>query len=102
MRVVRLSNAKSDSIDTAAKYKSTASTKLSKSATAKSRRRVTGVIDRRPLVLLGDCWKPVVKCWQENLPVSDRDVSFLDFAETAEQACAIIIEKSKGVVITKN
>ncbi|HXG85655.1 MAG TPA: LOG family protein [Pyrinomonadaceae bacterium] len=59
----------------------------------------TGVIQKRPLVLLGDCWKPVVKCWQENLVVSDADVSFLDFAATAEEACRIIDEKSKGVVL---
>jgi uncharacterized protein (TIGR00730 family) len=59
----------------------------------------TGVIVRRPLVLLGDCWKPVVDCWQKNLVVSDADVSFLDFAETAEQACKIIFEKSEAVVL---
>ncbi len=59
----------------------------------------TGVINKRPLVLLGDCWKQVVECWQENLVVSNSDVTYLDFAETAEDACRIIIEKSKGVVI---
>ena len=59
----------------------------------------TGVLEKRPLVLVGDCWKQVVNCWQENLVVSDSDVSYLDFAETAEDACRIIIEKSKGVVI---
>ncbi len=59
----------------------------------------TGVIQKRPLVLLGDCWKPVVDCWQTNLAVSDTDVSFLDFAENAESACQIIVEKSKGVVL---
>lgn len=57
----------------------------------------TGVIEKRPLVLLGECWKPVVDCWQENLAVSDADVSYLDFADSAENACQIIIEKSKGV-----
>ena len=59
----------------------------------------TGVLEKRPLVLVGDCWKQVVAAWQENLVVSDSDVSYLDFAETAEDACRIIIEKSKGVVI---
>ncbi len=59
----------------------------------------TKVIEKRPLVLLGDCWKPVVKAWQDNLVVSDADVSLLDFAQTAEEACEIIIEKSKGVRI---
>lgn len=59
----------------------------------------TGVLEKRPLVLLGDCWKQVVESWQTNLVVSDKDVAHLDFAETAEDACRIIIEKSKGVVI---
>jgi len=59
----------------------------------------TGVIEKRPLVLLGGCWKQVVDCWQVNLAVSDADTSFLDFAETAEDACRIIFDKSKGVVL---
>ncbi len=59
----------------------------------------TGVLEKRPLVLLGECWKPVVKSWQKNLAVSEKDVAFLDFAESAEEACQIIIEKSKGVVL---
>lgn len=59
----------------------------------------TRVLERRPLVLLGKNWKNVVDCWQENLVVSDSDVALLDFAETAESACRIIIEKSKGVKI---
>ena len=59
----------------------------------------TGVIEKRPLVLLGDCWKPVVQCWEENLVVSKSDVAWLDFAEHAEEAVQIIIKKSKGVKI---
>lgn len=54
----------------------------------------TGVLEPRPLVLLGDCWKSVVKCWQEYLVVSDFDVSLVDFANDAEQACQIILAKS--------
>lgn len=61
----------------------------------------TGVIDKSPLVLLGDCWKPVVQCWEENLVVSKSDVAWLDFAENAEEACEIIIKKSKGVKISE-
>jgi predicted Rossmann-fold nucleotide-binding protein len=57
----------------------------------------TRVIDKRPLVLLGDCWQNVVASWQENLVVNDADVSWLDFAQNADDACQIIIEKSKGV-----
>lgn len=59
----------------------------------------TRVLDKRPLVLLGDCWKEVVKVWQDNLAVSDADVSLLDFAANAEEAARIIIEKSKGVKV---
>src|SRR5215472_1584039 len=59
----------------------------------------TRVIDPRPLVLLGDCWPPVVKAWQQCLAVSDVDVAALDFATTAEEAVAIIKEKSKGIVL---
>lgn len=57
----------------------------------------TRVIERRPLVLLGDCWKNVVASWQENLAVSDADVSWLDFAQNADEASRIIIEKSPSV-----
>ena len=61
----------------------------------------TGVIEKRPLVLLGDCWKQVVECWQENLVVSKADVAWLDFATNAEEACRIIDEKSKGVKLNE-
>jgi uncharacterized protein (TIGR00730 family) len=59
----------------------------------------THVIEPRPLVLLGDCWPPVVAMWRQQLVVSEQDVTLLDFAETAEEAVAIIIEKSKGVSV---
>jgi uncharacterized protein (TIGR00725 family) len=60
---------------------------------------MTHVIEPRPLVLLGDFWKPVVEAWQKYLVVSDADVSLLDFAETPEEAVGIILTKSKGVVL---
>jgi len=59
----------------------------------------TGVLGRRPLVLVGDCWKPVIEAWKANLAVSDSDVSYLDFASNAKAAADIIVEKAKGVVI---
>ncbi|MFT3745282.1 MAG: LOG family protein [Pyrinomonadaceae bacterium] len=59
----------------------------------------TGVLGKRPLVLVGDCWKPVVDAWKANLVVSDADLSFLDFAPDGETAAAIILEKSRGVVV---
>lgn len=54
----------------------------------------TGVIDFRPLVLLGDCWKPVVAAWQENLVVSEKDVSLLNFAADVDEAINIIRNKT--------
>jgi uncharacterized protein (TIGR00725 family) len=60
---------------------------------------MTGVLEPRPLVLLGDCWRPVVDAWQEHLVVSDSDVALLDFADTAEEACRIIISKSSRVTV---
>lgn len=59
----------------------------------------TGVLGKRPLVLVGDCWKPVVEAWKSNLVVSDNDLSFLDFAPDGDTAAAIILEKSKGVAV---
>src|ERR1043165_7020521 len=59
----------------------------------------TRVIEPRPLVLLGDCWPPIVREWQKYLAVSEAGVAALDFANTAEQAVAIINEKSQGVTI---
>ena len=58
----------------------------------------TGVLARRPLVLVGDCWKAVVDSWKENLVVSDSDASFLDFADNAADASEIIRKKAIGVV----
>ena len=59
----------------------------------------TRVIEPRPLVLLGDCWPPVIEAWRTHLIVSDEDVRMLDLAETPEEAVRIIIEKSKGVSV---
>jgi uncharacterized protein (TIGR00725 family) len=59
----------------------------------------TRVLDPRPLVLLGECWPPIVKEWQRHLAVSDDDVKILDFAGTPEGAVAIIKKKSEGVAV---
>lgn len=39
-----------------------------------------------PLVLLGDCWPPVVAAIRENLVVSDVDLNLLRFAASPEEA----------------
>lgn len=57
----------------------------------------TGVIDRRPLVLLGDCWRPVVETWRKNLVVSEQDVSYLTFATTPEEAVEAVLTQAKIV-----
>lgn len=59
----------------------------------------TRVLEPRPLVLLGECWPKIVEAWQSHLVVSDTDVKFLDFAQTAEEAVAIIQAKSAGVQV---
>ncbi|HYJ47167.1 MAG TPA: LOG family protein [Pyrinomonadaceae bacterium] len=59
----------------------------------------TRVIDYRPLVLLGDCWPPIVEAWRTHLVVSETDARVLDFARTPEQAVSIINEKAKGISV---
>ena len=59
----------------------------------------TGVLEPRPLVLLGESWRRVVRAWKENLVVSESDLSLLDFADSAEEACQIIISKSANVPV---
>lgn len=59
----------------------------------------TKVIGPRPLVLLGECWPPVVEAFRTHLLVSEQDVSLLDFAATPEEAARIITEKAGGVQI---
>jgi len=58
---------------------------------------MTRVIEPHPLVLLGDCWPPVVECWRAHLVVSEQDISLLNYARTPEEAVQIIKEKSEGV-----
>jgi len=39
-----------------------------------------------PLVLLGDCWPPIIHAMQENLVISERDLNLLRFAASPEEA----------------
>lgn len=59
----------------------------------------TRVLGSRPLVLVGDCWPPIVDAWQSTLVVSNEDVGILDFAKDAAEAAEIILRKSRGVTI---
>ncbi len=54
----------------------------------------TKVLEPRPLVLLGDCWPPVVEAWQRNLAVTNDDVDILRFANSPEAAVDIIVNES--------
>jgi uncharacterized protein (TIGR00730 family) len=54
----------------------------------------TRVLEPRPLVLLGDCWPPIVAAWQQHLAVNDDDVRLLKFAQTADEAVGIIMRES--------
>ena len=58
----------------------------------------TRVLEPRPLVLLGDCWPPIVAAWQKDLAVSDRDVELLRFASNPEEALAIIQREAAAAV----
>ena len=59
----------------------------------------TRVIEPRPLVLLGDCWRKVVESFRENLVVSEQDVSLLDFVGTPEEAVRVIVQGSERAII---
>ena len=59
----------------------------------------TRVLDRRPIVLIGESWRDVVKAFQDHLVVSDQDVSLLLFAKDAEEASRLIVAHSQNVVV---
>jgi uncharacterized protein (TIGR00725 family) len=59
----------------------------------------TRVLGPRPLVLLGEAWRPVVDAWKQHLVVSAADLSFLDFADTADEATELIIKKTAAVAV---
>jgi hypothetical protein len=52
-----------------------------------------GILEPRPLILVGECWPRSLACLREHLVISDRDMSFLTFAQTAEEAVACLNEK---------
>ena len=58
----------------------------------------TRVLEPRPLVLLGECWPPIVKVWQQHLAVGDEDVQLLRFANTADEAVSIVKREAAATV----
>jgi uncharacterized protein (TIGR00725 family) len=53
------------------------------------------VLPPRPLILLGACWPRALACLREHLVISDADLAWLSFAETAEEAVAILNERAR-------
>ena len=51
---------------------------------------VTGVMPTKPLVLVGDCWRKVIDEIARHLVVSKRDLAFLSFVNTAEEAVELL------------
>lgn len=56
---------------------------------------VTGVLDPRPLILLGECWPKIFNCLREEIVISDQDMSQLRFAKTAEDAVSLLLSELK-------
>ncbi|MEK6409177.1 MAG: LOG family protein [Acidobacteriota bacterium] len=54
---------------------------------------VMNVLPQRPLILLGECWPGAIECLSQHLVISESDLEHLSFAETAEQAVAILKER---------
>ena len=59
----------------------------------------TRVLEPRPIVLIGEYWRDVVKALQEHLVVSEQDVALLLFARDAEEASQLIVAHSQNVVV---
>jgi hypothetical protein len=59
----------------------------------------TRVLERRPIVLIGSCWREVVRSFEENLVVSENDISLLLFADDAEEASKLIVAHAQNVVV---
>ena len=44
-----------------------------------------------PLVLLGDCWPPIIQAMRKNLVISEKDLNLLRFAASPEEAVREIL-----------
>jgi uncharacterized protein (TIGR00725 family) len=54
---------------------------------------VMNVLPKRPLILLGECWRPAIDCLRQHLVISDSDMTHLTFAATAEEAVKLLQEQ---------
>jgi len=55
----------------------------------------TNVLSPRPLILLGECWPRALECLRQHLVISDADLAWLSFVDTAEEALAILKERAR-------
>ena len=53
------------------------------------------VLPPRPLILLGECWPRALACLREHLVISEADLAWLSFVNTAEEAVAILKERAR-------
>ncbi len=55
-----------------------------------------GTLPPRPLVLLGDCWPPVIESWKKHLVVGPRDLKWVQLASSPEDAVARVSQPLPG------
>ncbi len=48
------------------------------------------VNQRKPIILVGDCWRQVFSAWREHLAVTEAEVSLLQFAANPQEAVELI------------
>jgi uncharacterized protein (TIGR00730 family) len=46
----------------------------------------------RPLVLLGDCWPPVMASLRQHMPIEERDMKWIQFASSPQEALEVLDE----------
>ncbi|MCL4394895.1 MAG: LOG family protein [Chloroflexi bacterium] len=52
---------------------------------------------RKPIVLLGAAWAPVLDAWRQHLAVTDEETALLDLAATPEEAVKMLLERLDAV-----
>jgi uncharacterized protein (TIGR00725 family) len=52
------------------------------------------VLPPRPLILVGNCWPRAIQCLREHLVISDDDLTHLSFATDAQEAVALLLDRS--------
>ena len=55
------------------------------------------ILPLRPVVLLGDCWPPVLKAWKRHLAIEPRFLQCVRFATSPDKAVRRLVESVKGL-----